>query len=852
MTNKTPVYVVQHNHFDPVWHRCWDRGYDFQGKRYRSYSDLEEHIINIWLETAKSGPGFIEGQSAVFRKYLERHPDRLKVMQQLVKDGRIHLQAGGEVVSDTNIPSGETLLRNLVLGQRYFEDTFGVIPQVATVEDAFGHNAQLPQLFSGVECHTVAAIVRVKVPGEYWKGLDGSVVFTGGYGVGRYVGHCAKVPPCTKCDGMGCESCDDFGLDFDCCEIKDEDIMEALGADYTAGPFGLVGMGGEEAIPNPRLSQICAEAKEKFGVELYYHGAPTDELLAEAVAKRNNPNLEVSDQVESNPVFTGCYVSRIKLKQEMRRVENMLNTAERWATVAHLLGQEFPQDQLLDAWRNVVFVGFHDAITGTHMDQPYYELMDMLSEAECHAECVMENSFGKIEHGIAADPEKQYLIAYNGESWERNDPMSVTISGTCGVPELESPSGEAIEILDISAIGEDVDITFRTPVPALGYTVIEAVPNTRPIDSGEVTTGPGEVENEFFKIRVTDRGIDSIFDKCLGREILDTSKYLGNELILEDDFGDPWGTSKAPAFEEPLGRYTSRVRIRRAVNASEIVLTGQYKGSDENTYALTWQQSVILYKDSDRIDFRTEIDWDTAHRRIRVAFPTDIKTDEATYAIPYGAVKRSKYEPKWGFDVDAINGDWPAVNWVDVYSETENCGVALINTGTPSHKVEKGVIYMSLLRSPAEAWVLNEPEYYDCPDFDGSRDAGHHEFFYSLIPHAGDYRAAGIEKRGRVINNPIICRGLEGSKHGKPDSRWSFIELDATDNVIVTAIKKADRDNSVIVRLAETDGLSGEASVSLEKAGKKASLVNFLERHPEPVEGKIKLSPFKIVTVRLH
>lgn len=256
-----------------------------------------------------------------------------------------------------------------------------------------------------------------------------------------------------------------------------------------------------------------------------------------------------------------------------------------------------------------------------------------------------------------------------------------------------------------------------------------------------------------------------------------------------------------------------------------------------------------IYKGIDRIDFNTQIDWDTAHRRIRVAFPTKIKTDEATYSIPYGSLKRSKYEP----DANAPfnNGDWPTVNWIDLYNEKDNQGIALINTGTPSHKVLDGVIFMSLLRSPADPWYLNEPEYYECPDFDGARDTGRHDFSYSLIPHSGDHNAASIEKRGIEINNPLVIRQLAYSGEGDLSLTHSFISFDATDNVIVTAIKKAERDDSVVVRLSETAGEQGEASIAIEGAGETISTVNFLERHPEPFSDNIKLAPFKIATVEL-
>ena len=851
MARSNPVYVSQHNHFDPIWHRCWDRTFDFRGKRYQSYAAIEERVFNIWLENAKRGAVVTEGQSVVFRKYLDRNPDRLEEVHELVRKGLIELIACGETVADTNMPSGETLLRNLVMGQRYFEDTFGIIPTHGDLQDAFGQCGQMPQLFRGVECKSVGALSYCRVPGDYWKGIDGSVVFSKGFPHVKDVGEYNKIPPCADCGGLGCDKCADSGFDPKACHIKDEMISKAL-AESDAEPFSMVVVGGEEMIPNPRLPELVEEARAKLSVDFRTgYAVPLAKLFEREIASVDDPTLEVSEEVEGNPASTGCYVTRIRMKQTLRRVENLLNSAERWATVAHTLGADYPVKPLLEAWRNVVFACFHDAITSTYMDQPYIELLDMLGEAEYATSEVMDIALREIELEIDADSNKDYLMVYNSESWERNDPVTVTFANSVGVPTLKDKDGKVLEILDAAAEGLNVDVTFRAPkTPALGYSAVEVIPNQRIIDLGEVTVGAGQIENDFFLIKVGDKGVTSITDKRTGTEVVDTHRYLANELILEEDIGHPWGTTKAPSFEEGLGQYTTSVSIRKAKNASEITITGQYKGSDASVHILTWRQSINLYKDVDRIDFHTHIDWDTAQRRIRVAFPTTINTDDAMYAIPYGAVKRRKYAGNFE-EGPSTNGDWPAINWVDVYSEEADRGVALINTGTPSHKVEDGVIFTSLLRSPTDSWVLNEPEYYDCPDFDGARDPGYHEFFYSLIPHPGDHQQANIERRGREINNPLVCRGLDASGNGPQGLSHSFLQIDASDNVIVTAFKKADRDDSVIVRIAETGGVPGEATVSIDGSKGKASLVNFLERHPEPVSGKIELGPYKIVTVRL-
>ncbi len=851
--NRIPVYIVQHNHFDPTWRRCWDRVFDYKGERYKSYADLEERFIKAWIANARSGATFSEGQAVVIRKYLERHPEQHDEVVDLVKRGLLELTAAGETVPDTNMVSGETLLRNFVLGQRYFEETFGLIPSIAWLEDAFGQSAQIPQLLRGVGCPSVQALYYKRVPGSYWKGLDGSVLYTGMAPNQPGIGNFIKLNPCSKCSGMGCEVCHGMGLG-DQSAMSDQQIRDVLmSPELAKHPFNLIVIGGEETIPNLILPKLVNEAATlRDDVEFIYGGYDciTKHMAAE-LAKIDDDDIEVSDQMEANPVSTGCYVGRIKLKQRVRKVENLLNAAERWATMASLLGAEYPTELLLTSWRNLVFLAFHDAITSDHLDSSYEELMDMLDIAETGASTIQNHALSHIEGMMGNSSEQRKLVLYNSESWRRTDLVTLTIPNTQGLPALIKPDGQPVEILDASARGRNVTVTFHAPeVPAVGYCSLGLVEDTAPIHNGDVTSGPGFIENEYYRITVSERGITSLVDKRSGTEQLDTSRNLLNELILEEDIGHPWGTMQPPSFKEGLSRYTTRVQIRRTPGMSEITLTGQYKGDDTGTYRLSWKQVTRLYKGSERIDFHTEVNWDSAQRRLRLAFPTMLHAAESTYSIPYGAITRTPYEPEMNV-MHSTNGDWPTVNWLDIYEAATDRGCALINTGTPSHKVLDGVIFLSILRSPTDSWCLNEPEFYDCPDYDGARDAGQHEFTYCLIPHTGDYGLAGIEKRAREMNTPITAHIVDGPSEGKLPMCHSFLKLDATDNVIVTAIKKADHGDTVIVRLAETAGKPGSANLGVEGVASQATLVDYLEHGDQPVQGPIALGRFKVVTVKL-
>ncbi len=854
MTEKGPVYVVQHNHFDPVWRRCWERHFDYRGKRYRPYCELEECFIRIWLRNARKGAVFSEGQAAVFLKFLERNPDRLPALQDLVRRRVLELTAAGMTVPDTNMPSGETLLRNLAAGQWVFERLFGVVPDVGWLEDAFGQSAQVPQIYRGCGCRSVQKLSYKRVPGDYWKGLDGTVIFTRDPERVTSTGGGIKIAPCPECDGLGCRTCGNRGL-ADTSHATDEEIRRAFETHDASGPWSLVHIGGEEAVPNPRLPRLVEEARRSTGLDIRWGGYTLmNRYHADEIARADDPDLETPEQVEANPVSTGCYVSRIEIKKRFREVENLLIAAEKWATAGYLLDGEYPAETLEKAWRHLLFCAFHDAITGTHIDAAYHEILEFLDTAAELAETALDRGLEAIGDRIRTDGGKRCVVLFNAESWSRTDPVRFAMDTGGGCPSLLDAEGSPLRVLDVRVEGSAAEYTVvPPPVPAMGYTAIQIGPETRPADSGVWTDGPAVCENGIYRVTVSEQGITSIHDLRTGYQIDESQGYLVHELVLEEDIGHPWGTMQPPSFEERLGSHTTRVRVRRGPGCHEIVVTGQYRGTDAGTRQLVWTQRAWLYDGVDRIDLETSILWDTAQRRLRIAFPTGARTEQATYSIPYGALKRGPYKPDMtGYP--STNGDWPAVNWVDVEDGERGCGVALINTGTPSHRVRDGVLSVSVLRSPTDSWCLNEPEFYDCPDFDGARDAGAHHFRHSLILHPGTAAEADIERRAREVNSPMAVRLLmpEETPQERPLSLTeSFLDLQADANIIVTAMKKAERDGSVIVRLAETAGRTGKARIRVRGAGGQTHLTDYLERDVKSLEGDLEMAPWKVVTLRI-
>ena len=143
---KIPVYLVQMNHFDPIWRRCWDRRFEYGGQIYASYADVEQAVIDDWLKIAEDTEAtFVLEQTVSLRKYLERRPEKRDILRKLARDGRFELLAGGEVIPDANMPMGESLVRNMLYGILWAEKTLGVSVTTGCRTDGFGSSAQIPQ-----------------------------------------------------------------------------------------------------------------------------------------------------------------------------------------------------------------------------------------------------------------------------------------------------------------------------------------------------------------------------------------------------------------------------------------------------------------------------------------------------------------------------------------------------------------------------------------------------------------------------------------------------------------------------------------------------------------------------------
>jgi alpha-mannosidase len=245
-------------------------------------------------------------------------------------------------------------------------------------------------------------------------------------------------------------------------------------------------------------------------------------------------------------------------------------------------------------------------------------------------------------------------------------------------------------------------------------------------------------------------------------------------------------------------------------------------------------QHIWLYSDSRRIDFETEIDWHEHHQILKAAFPLDVLSSTATYDIQFGHVSRPTHEnTSWDKAKFEVYGH----KWVDI--SEPGYGVSLLNDCKYGHNTEGSTLKLTMLKSGT----------YPNPE----ADQGIHTFTYSLLPHMGDFRSAGVIREAYNLNQPLLASPVTGENGDLPTS-FSLVSCD-NESIIIETVKKAEVDNGMIVRFYESFGGKTNATVQVAPGFTKAYLCDLMENELQelPIRNdcvSLPIHNFEIVTLK--
>ena len=389
-------------------------------------------------------------------------------------------------------------------------------------------------------------------------------------------------------------------------------------------------------------------------------------------------------------------------------------------------------------------------------------------------------------------------------------------------------------------------------VPPLSFKSFHIMPRVaitaRPLD--------GLVEHAGYRLGWDEHGIRSLVTLATGQELLNQAAGPAGELLLEGDIGDPWSTRSLERPRTSCGKMTRLLGAYQHGDVVEVSFAGSLENGsfgdeiDPCVFGLEWYLTVRLLSGLPWVEFDLEVFWQTVNRRLRVAFPPRATTDSGWYKIPYGVLNRARYEMT-ETRMTAPNGDWAATYFAATAPTAEAPGLAVINTGTPSARIEDGVLLYSILRAPGFGHCLHHyAQEYPMP-LSGMGDGGHHTFRFAVLPFTTEAMAQVLET-GYLLNTPVPAYHLAA---GVDEWRSGLGVAEA--GVYLSAVKPRYDGTGIAVRLLEQLGQAREVCVSVPARYTRAFLANLLEEPQEALpihHGQITLpvTPYMLRTIVLE
>jgi alpha-mannosidase len=371
-------------------------------------------------------------------------------------------------------------------------------------------------------------------------------------------------------------------------------------------------------------------------------------------------------------------------------------------------------------------------------------------------------------------------------------------------------------------------------VPSLGYEILHVVSGGKSVTTDLKADGL-TLENSLLRVTIDSKTgcIKSLYHKATNFESI-AAGGCGNQLQAFQDTPKDYDAWNIDAD------FDQHITTLDKADSIELIEKGPVRATIRITR--TWQnsrfvQDISLYAGLDHVDVANSIDWHETHVLLKAAFPLAASAPQATYEIPYGSIERpTTRNNSW----EAAKFEVPALRWGDLGDGSH--GFSLINESKYGYDAKGNVIRLSLLRSP----VSPDPE----------ADRGHHQFSYSLYPHAGDWRRALTVRRGYEFNYKLRAFQVEVHE-GRLPAYHSFLAI-AGDNVVLTALKKTEDGDALLIRLYEWAGKTADVRISLPESATAASFTNLMEK-PEKTELPltnhqitVPVHPFEIVSVRLE
>ena len=839
LESQATFHLTGNAHIDAAWLWPWTETVD-----------VVKRTFGTALQLMYEYPQYTYTQSAAaYNEWMaQKYPDMNAEIKQRIQEGRWEIVGGMWVEPDLNMPDGESLVRQLLVGKRWYQQAYGVDVRVGWNPDSFGYTWQLPQIYkkSGVDYFVTQKMAwndTNQLPFKlfWWESPDGSKVLA--YFPHDYVN--TTLNPVRLSQDLSIAREHSPGM---------LDMMDLYGiGDHGGGPTRAMLDEGMRHVGSGHVTP-----KYEFGTAQSYFSAVEPQVAPDSptwnyqsIAKGYKPPPAVDGKIsiptwDSELYFEyhrGVYTTQANHKHNMRTAEEEVLNAEKWSSLAWLDGRNYPASEITEDWKKVLFNQFHDLAAGSGIGIIYKDAQKDYDVVRWSTNEISAGALSTIAERVNTNGEGIPVLVYNPLGWDRSGDVSVQVqlaepAGSVAV--VDPALGKEAEAPETSSIDPKTgvaNLTFHvTSVPALGYKVVRVVAKR----SGSVDAASASDQGSTFKL--ADHDLSVTVDKktgCITSLMVGGYESLakgacGNELQAFKDTPkdyDAWNIDPGTLDETPT--------LLDAADSVELV--GAKSANPAIRITRTWQsskfvQTLTIPPDSNEVDVDNDFDWHERHVLLKAAFPLAATSDFATYEVPYAEIERpttrnNSWE-KAQFEVEAER-------WADLGDAKH--GFSLLNKDKYGYDAVGNTLRLSLLRGPT--WP--DPE----------ADQGMHHFHYALYPHAGTWKDALTVRHGWEYDYTLKATATTNHGGALP-AQHSFASV-GPENVVLTAVKKAEDANGLIFRAYEWAGKDATAEFHVPPGATSATVTNLMENpegSPLQIAGdtvRVPIHPFEILTIRV-
>lgn len=764
------LYTVGYAHLDTEWR--WDyqttiRKYIWSTMEdnFRLFEKYPEYVFNF------SGAN----RYMMMREYYPAQYDSVKIY---VARGRWFPAGSSLEESDVLVPSHESIIRQVLLGNNFFRKEFGFVSNEYMLPDCFGFPASLPSILAhcGVKGFSTQKLTWASAAGipfnvGTWIGTDGESVLAA----------LNPGPYSTKVR-------EDLNTNANWrSRVLGQGAKTGVFADYMY--YGVGDIGGSPTEESVQWIQKSVQNSKDIKIV----SAKADQMFID-IKPEQRPKLPTyKGELLLTNHSAGSVTSAAFMKRMNRKNEILAYNAEAASVIGEWLGgSTYNREKMNEAWRLLAGTQFHDILPGTSIPRAYdYAWNDEILAATQWAD-ILADASGAIVRALGTRSKGIPLVVFNPLSFEREDIVEATVTFKGEIPKavrVYDPHNREVPSQIVKVDGKKATILFLAKAPSLSYVTFDARPSQMPCSqSTGLKITSTSLENSKYFVKIDDAGdVSSIFDRVAGKELLASPIRLSFQYERPQLY-PAWNMDWVDRKRAPTGFVEGPAKIRVVENGpARIALE-----IDRESHHSRFVQRIRLSAAGERVEFDTHIDWATKESSLKAAFPLTVSNPLATYNFGVGTVERGNN--------DSLKFEVPSHEWFDLTAKDGSYGVSVLeDCKYGSDKPADNMLRLTLLYTPGVRYSYSDQAV---------QDFGRHEMLYALYGHAGDWREGASNLQGKRLNQPLLA--FQAAPHnGTLGKVFSFMSISNPD-VLLSALKKGENGDELIVRVVEAKGKHAE------------------------------------------